>query len=105
MGELSKLPGLGLKSEQMLFAIGISTKAQLEQIGAIEAFIRLKQHGIQSKNKPSLNMLYALVGALANRDWREIAQHERLALLTALDSAAEAEKWQALSIDENPDKR
>ncbi len=64
MGELSKLKGLGPKSEQCLNGAGIHTVAELKAIGPIEVFVRLCNEG---RIKPSLNFLYALVGALEGR--------------------------------------
>ena len=72
MGELSKLKGLGPKSEQSLNEIGIYTQAQLRDVGAVRAF------------NPSLNFLYAMVGALQGEHWANIAQSERTRLLTEL---------------------
>ena len=81
MGELSKLKGLGPKSEQSLNEIGIYTQAQLRDVGAVRAFILLKNAG---RFKPSLNFLYAMVGALQGEHWANIAQSERTRLLTEL---------------------
>ena len=82
MGELSQLPGLGDKSEQMLNQVGIHTEAELRAVGAIPAFLRLRDH---PDIKPSLNFLYALVGALEGRHWSEVGQTERQRLLFELD--------------------
>ncbi len=89
MGELSKLKGLGPKSEQQLNAIGISTKAQLAALGPIAAFIKLKK---ESNSQPSLNFLYAMVGALQDEHWTQIARKEKLQLIMALEGYAELEK-------------
>ena len=89
MGELSKLKGLGPKSEQCLNDIGIYTKAQLQSLGAIRAFIKLKQ---ECRCKPSLNFLYAMVGALDDKRWTDIARAERGRLLLELDGYRELEK-------------
>jgi len=81
MGELSKLKGLGPKSEQCLNEIGIYTQAQLRDVGALGAFIQLKNAG---RFKPSLNFLYAMVGALQGEHWANIAQSEKTRLLAEL---------------------
>ncbi len=86
---LRDLIGLGPKSEAMLSAIGIKTPENLKEIGAVEAFIKLRQ---AADPKPSLNFLYAMVGALENRSWLDIARHERESLLMALDGFSELEK-------------
>lgn len=77
----STLPNLGPKSDAMLAAIGILTYTDLQAVGAINAFITLKQVG----QPVTLNLLWALEGALCNRHWRDIAKHERLRLLTELE--------------------
>ena len=42
MSQLRDLKGLGPKSEQLLIEVGINTEQELREIGAIRAFIRLK---------------------------------------------------------------
>lgn len=89
MAELSKLKGFGPKSEQCLNEIGIYTKSDLQRVGAVKAFIRLKK---ECSIKPSLNFLYALVGALEDRDWKDIAKTEKERLLFELDGYKELEE-------------
>ncbi|MES9814136.1 MAG: TfoX/Sxy family DNA transformation protein, partial [Candidatus Thiodiazotropha sp.] len=43
MGELSNLKGIGPKSEKCLIEVGIRTEQQLREVGAIRAFIKLKE--------------------------------------------------------------
>ena len=83
---LEDLPGLGKKSAAQLQRIGIYTKADLEKTGALAAYIQLGQC---SDSKPSLNFLYAMVGALQDRDWRDVARHDRADLLLQLDAYAQ----------------
>lgn len=78
---ISKLPGLGPKSAKLLKDIGIRNEQQLKKAGAIPVFYQLL---LNSDIKPSLNFLYALEGAIQNKDWRKIAQQERELLLTQL---------------------
>jgi len=66
----------------MLAAVSISSPGELVARGAIEAFIALKQAGLPA----SLNMLWALEGALSDRDWREVARDDKLRLLTELEA-------------------
>ena len=79
---LSDLRNLGPKSEEMLAAIHVRTPDELAARGAIAAFIALKQAG----HPASLNMLWALEGALSDRDWREVARDDKLRLLTELEA-------------------
>ena len=89
MGELSKLKGLGPKSEKCLNEIGIKTKSDLEAIGPIHAFLKLRK---ECSIKPSLNFLYAMVGALDGRHWADIAKSEKARLLMELEGYQELEK-------------
>lgn len=86
--KLRELKGLGPKTEKQLQAIGIHTRQQLEALGAVRTFIRLKK---ESSTKPSLNFLYALVGALENRHWASIARTEKGRLIMELDGYFELE--------------
>lgn len=83
---LEQLPGLGPKSATQLRAVGIDTPAQLQQLGAIRAFLRLHQGG---HGKPSLNFLYALAGALEGEHWLTMAREEKGRLLTELEGYQE----------------
>lgn len=89
MGELADLKGLGPKSEKCLWEIGIKTRADLEEMGAVSAFLKLKN---DSGSTPSLNFLYALVGALENRHWQDIARQEKGRLLLELDGYEDLKK-------------
>lgn len=51
---LRELKGLGSKSEKCLHEIGIRSKEDLESIGAVRAFIKLKKMQYQTKFKLSL---------------------------------------------------
>ena len=81
------LKGLGPKSMQCLNEIGIYTKADLEQIGPIAAFVKLKNEC--KTMKPSLNFLYSLAGAIEGVHWKAIAKNEKTRLLTELHAYEE----------------
>jgi nucleotidyltransferase/DNA polymerase involved in DNA repair len=98
MGKLSELKGLGPKTESYLNEIGIHTKGQLEEIGAVGAYIKLKE---QCSVNPSLNFLYALVGALEDKHWAQIAKSEKGRLLYELEGYRELEKMLKLEIEED----
>ena len=89
MGELSKLKGLGPKSEKCLNEIGIHTEEDLARTGAVKTFIKLKK---ECSTKPSLNFLYALVGAIENKHWADIAKSEKSCLLMELEGYKELEE-------------
>lgn len=80
------LRNLGVKSEQVLGALGIYTADALRHQGAVRVYAELKRSG----GAPSLNLLWALAGALEpwpeGTHWREIARGDtRLSLLLAVE--------------------
>ncbi|MBQ0755821.1 MAG: TfoX/Sxy family protein [Amphritea sp.] len=100
MKRLREMPGLGPKSENWLIEVGIHTPEELREIGAIRAYIRLKN---ESSTPPSLNFLYAMVGAIEGKSWLEIAKHEKGRLLTELEGYRELEElFQAEGINITP---
>lgn len=76
-----EMRGLGSYSVQLLEQVGIGTPQALRAVGAVDAYERLVRAGLPV----SLNMLWALEGALSDRDWREVAREDRTALLAELD--------------------
>jgi DNA transformation protein and related proteins len=79
---ISAMRNLGKKSHAMLAAAGITSEKQLRECGAAAAFLAVKKAGA----KPSLNLLWAIEGALTDCDWKDIAKTERLSLLTQVES-------------------
>lgn len=75
------LPGLGPASDAMLRAAGIRSVANLRRLGSVRAFLRVQAAG----QRPSLNLLWALEGALTGVPWREVARLERTRLLLELE--------------------
>jgi len=73
---------LGEKSVRMLHDAGIHSVEELNDLGAIEAYLRIKQQGIAV----SLNMLYAIEGALTNTHWNKLDRVTREALLIEVDA-------------------
>lgn len=65
----------------MLLAAGIRSVEQLQVMGSVAAYNAVRDAGCS----PSLNFLWALEGALTDRDWKEVARNERSALLMQLD--------------------
>lgn len=78
-----KLRNIGPKSAAWLRQVGLRTEEDLRAIGALDAFVRVKRAGF----KPSLNLLYALEGALLDCHWQEIPAERRNELLIAADAA------------------
>ena len=81
--EKEKLRNLGPKSSAWLRQVGLRTRADLDAIGAVEAFMRVKRAGF----KPTLNLLYSIEGALRDCHWQEITDVRRSELVLAADAA------------------
>lgn len=80
------LPGLGPKSLAMLTAAGIHGRTDLERLGSVRAYLRVKAAGQNAR----LNLLWAMEGALTSEDWRVVAREHRTSLLLALETAQRA---------------
>lgn len=78
---IADLSNLGPKSQQMLAQAGIHTIAQLRQLGAVRAYVKVKRAGTNA----SLNLLWAMEGALTGQHWQVVAKQERLRLLLELE--------------------
>jgi len=79
-----KLRNIGPKSAAWLRQVGLRTGEDLAAVGSVEAFMRVKRAGF----RPSLNLLYALEGALLDCHWQQLPEHRRSELLVAYDAAA-----------------
>lgn len=65
VSDLSRLPNIGPITEQWLNELGIYNRQQLQELGAVEVYRRIRSSGANA----SLNLLYALHGALTNTPW------------------------------------
>lgn len=84
-GELEHLRNLGPQSQRMLQSARVSLP-QLRRLGALQAFCKVRAVAPAA----SLNLLYALVGALEDLDWRDVRRTRKLALLMALEDEQRA---------------
>lgn len=78
-----KLRNIGPKSAAWLRQVGLRTQQDLTKVGAVEAFVRVKRAGF----KPSLNLLYALEGALLGCHWQELPLSRREQIVAELEAA------------------
>ncbi|TDM05888.1 MAG: competence protein TfoX [Ideonella sp. MAG2] len=78
---LLDLPNLGPASAKMLRAAGLNDVAQLRVLGAVRAFAQVRR----SQPQASLNLLWALEGALTGLPWQQVAREHRTSLLMALE--------------------
>ncbi|NRB37557.1 MAG: TfoX/Sxy family protein [Pseudomonadales bacterium] len=67
---LTDLKNIGNTSALWLKAIGITNKQQLQEIGTIEAYLKIQERGI----KVSKVLLYTLEGALLDCHWNDIPE-------------------------------
>ncbi len=79
--DLASLPNLGPKSQALLAAAGITTLAQLQALGSVAAYAQVKA----TRADATLNLLWALEGALSGLPWQVVAREHRTSLLLALE--------------------
>ena len=78
-----KLRNIGPKSMAWLRQTGIRSLDDLKAVGSLNAFVRIKRAGF----KPSLNLLYALEGAVLDCHWQELPDDRRSELIIAAEAA------------------
>lgn len=83
---IANLANLGPKSQQMLARAGIHTLADLKALGAVAAYVQTKRSGA----RVSLNLLWALEGAVTGLHWQDVARDHRTSLLLALEDCERA---------------
>lgn len=76
---LTELRNIGPVSARWLAAVGVRDRIALEQLGALGAFQRVRKAGLCS----SLNLLYALEGALIDLHWNQLPEPLRRRLKQA----------------------
>lgn len=81
MNNFSDLRNFGPKSQQVMAQAGIHTIAQLRELGTVRAYVLIKR----SWKGASLNLLWAIEGALTDRHWQDVAKNDRLRLLLELE--------------------
>ncbi len=72
---------LGPKSRAWLAQLGIQDLDALRRHDPYRVYARLLESGVPA----NLNLLYALIGAVEDRDWREVQRTERSGILLRLD--------------------
>lgn len=79
-----KMRNIGPKSAAWLRQVGLRTREDIAAAGPVDAFMRVKRAGF----RPSLNLLYALEGALADCHWQEVPEARRQILVAEYEAAA-----------------
>jgi hypothetical protein len=78
----SKIRNVGPKSAAWLRQVGIKTDAEVRAIGSLEAFMKVKRAGF----KPSLNLLYALEGAVLDCHWTALTVERKNELVLEVNA-------------------
>lgn len=78
---IQSLPNLGPKSAAMLAFAGIESAEQLRQLGSVAAYVKVKA----VVPSASLNLLWAMEGALTSLPWQQVAHEHRASLLLSLE--------------------
>ncbi len=65
---------LGPQSRRWLWEIGIHTRDQIQELGAVETWLRLKFRFGRQINR---NMLHALAASLLDIDWRDLSDEHK----------------------------
>jgi DNA transformation protein and related proteins len=82
MQSLAQLKNIGPKSTQWLHAIGVDTLNDLKEMGAIDCCRILKAQGYPV----TLNLAYAIEGALRDIHWTKLPASVKQQLKSALQS-------------------
>lgn len=81
MTTISSLRNIGPKSAKMLADVGIETIESLREIGAVNAFHRLK---FTFDDRVSLNFLWGMEAGLRDIPWQHLTNDDKVALKAAL---------------------
>jgi DNA transformation protein len=73
MSALTTLPNIGKVSVKRLARIGVETAEQLKELGAREAFLRLRL----IEGDTCLDTLYAFAGAVKGVRWHDLSDEEK----------------------------
>lgn len=84
MSDAPKVLNIGGKSAAWLRQVGLRTWDDVHAIGSVEAFLRVKRAGF----RPSLNLLYALEGALIGCHWQQVEISRRTELAAQAQAGA-----------------
>ncbi|MDL2219053.1 TfoX/Sxy family protein [Ruminococcaceae bacterium OttesenSCG-928-O06] len=76
MGELVKLPNIAEKMEQQLAGVGITTTAQLRDVGSREAWLRIQAQDASA----CYNRLCGLEGAIQGVRWHHLPEETKAEL-------------------------
>ena len=78
-----KIRNVGPKSAAWLRQVGVRTIDDLRRTGVVESFMKVKRAGF----RPSLNLLYAMQGALDDCHWADLPDEVKTSLVLAAETA------------------
>jgi DNA transformation protein len=78
-----KIRNVGPKSAAWLRQVGVRNSEDLKRVGPVEVFLKVKRAGF----RPSLNLLYAMAGAIDDCHWTDLSDERKNALISELESA------------------
>lgn len=84
--EIPRLLNLGPASSRWLHAIGVTTEAELREMGAVRAFRILTLRGY----RPSMNLVWAIEGALRGIHWTVLPEEVRQSMRAELGAPWDA---------------
>jgi DNA transformation protein and related proteins len=73
---------------RVLRAAGISTRADLERLGPVKAYLAAKR----VEPRVTLNLLWGIAGALIDKHWSKLSAQYRSELLLEYDGQLDAER-------------
>ena len=82
----TQLRNIGPKSAAWLRQVGLRSEEDLRAAGVVESFMRVRRAGF----RPSLNLLYALEGALCGCHWQEVPEARRRQMVAEVEAASAA---------------
>ncbi len=82
-GRLDELRNVGPATARRLEGDGLRDPSDLERVGAAAAFVMVRGAHPQTT---SLNLLWALDGALRDCDWRDLTEADKHRLLDEVDA-------------------
>jgi len=78
-----KIRNVGPKSAAWLRQVGVRSLEDLRTTGVVPTFMKVRRAGF----RPSLNLLYAMEGALLDCHWQEVPEERRAELLQSVEAA------------------
>jgi DNA transformation protein len=79
---IEELKNLSGTSARMLKEAGITSPTELHELGAVEAYVRVKRAGVQA----GVNLLYAIEGAIRDVSWTELPYNVLASLTLEADA-------------------